>query len=117
MASSTMEACGALTGCHARSRTGSRWGALWIPTRRTRDADMEANYADSDSDEDDSLDGDLGRICRGAGLVDVGIAAGSDSDEELGGLGAISGQQSRASYDDMGALQALITPESAAPMD
>ena len=83
----------------------------------SRDADMEANYSGSESDEDEPLDGDLGRPCRGAGLVDVGIDAGSDSDEELGGLGAISGQQSLAPYDGMGALQALITPENAAPMD
>ena len=41
-----------------------------------------------------SLDGDLGRLCRGGGMTDVAIAGGSNSDEELCGLGAMSGQQS-----------------------
>ena len=83
----------------------------------SQDAEMEANY--ESSEEDDSVDGDLGRLCRGAGMTDVAIAEGSDSDEELCGLGAMSGQQSQASYvpDDMRALQALTTPESAAAMD
>ena len=81
----------------------------------SQDAEMDANY--ESSEEDDSLDGDLGRLCRGGGMTDVAIAGGSDSDEELCGLGAMSGQQSLAPYDGMGALHALMTPESAAPVD
>ena len=63
------------------------------------------------------MDGELGRLCRGGGMTDVAIVAGSDSDGELCGLGAMSGQQTLASYDGMGTLHALMSPESATPMD
>ena len=47
-----------------------------------------------------SLDGDLGRLCRGGSIIDVAVAGSSDSDEELCGLGAMSGQQSLARRSD-----------------
>ena len=66
----------------------------------SRDANMEANYGSSESD--DSMDGELGRLCRAAGTQDAAIPEASDSDDDNYGLHAIASAGAGASA--LGAL-------------
>ena len=54
----------------------------------SEDAEREAEY--ESSEEDDSMDGELGRLCRAGDDFDGPTAEGSDSDDEACELRAMS---------------------------
>ena len=71
-----------------------------------QDMEMEENYETSESD--DSIDGELGQLCRTAGTEDVGTDSASDAEGDMCGLRTISLEETKVSQnDDMQGLDAI----------
>ena len=73
----------------------------------SEEAEREAEY--DSSEEEDSMDGDLGRLCRNGGMADGAMVDASESEDDPGELRtmAMTGGGVTRSFEEADAMSAL----------